>query len=158
MIILLNGSINSGKSSLAKVLAKKIPKAVILEIDTLRRLIKDVSLEEAIPINLENAVSLTGNFTRHGFNVIIPYPISEGNYKYFIKEFENTDQKIVAFTLDPSLEVAQLNRGGRKLSKWEQERVNYHYQIGIHKPSFGKIIDTTNLTINQTLKEVLNGL
>ena len=77
MIIFINGSINSGKSTIAKRLSEKIPNSIVLEIDVLRDFIKFVSLDKAIPINLENAVSLTKNFINHNFSVIIPYPLSK---------------------------------------------------------------------------------
>ena len=39
MIIFLNGSINSGKSTIAKLLVKAMPNAAIVEIDALREMI-----------------------------------------------------------------------------------------------------------------------
>ena len=58
MIVFINGSINSGKSTLAKLLADKLGNCAVLEIDNLREFIEWMPIEKAISINLENAISL----------------------------------------------------------------------------------------------------
>lgn len=47
--------------------------------------------------------------------------------------------KIVFFTLTPSLDKALTNRGGRELDNKEKERIKHHYDIGIPKPNFGEL-------------------
>lgn len=71
MIIFINGSINSGKSTVAKILVDKLPKTAHIEVDDLRKAIRWMSLEESIPINLENTASLIKNFVKRGINVIV---------------------------------------------------------------------------------------
>ena len=73
MIIFLNGSINSGKSTIAKLLAEKLGNSAIVEIDSLREFIDWMPLDKSIPINLENAVAVTKVFVKNNLNVIIPY-------------------------------------------------------------------------------------
>ena len=65
MIIFINGSINSGKSTIAKLLTQNIPQTANIEIDSLRHFIDWVEIDKAIPINLENAVLLIKNFVNH---------------------------------------------------------------------------------------------
>ncbi|MEI7477769.1 MAG: hypothetical protein WCJ81_04610 [bacterium] len=86
MIIFISGSINAGKSTIAKLLAEKIPQTANIEIDALRDFIPWLELEKAVPINLENAILLIQNFTKHGYNVVVPYPISQKNYEYVTRE------------------------------------------------------------------------
>lgn len=64
-------------------------------------------IDEAVPINLENAVSVIRNFAKRDLNVIVPYPLSEKNYDYMMDGLKDLDAKIHAFTLAPSLDVAQ---------------------------------------------------
>ncbi|MCX6702553.1 MAG: hypothetical protein NTW60_01640, partial [Candidatus Wolfebacteria bacterium] len=136
MIIFLNGSINAGKSTVAKILAKRIPNVALVEIDTLRDMIGWMPINQAVPINLENAVSVIRNFSKRGLNVIIPYPLSQKNYEYVMSGLKGIDTKIHVFTFAPNLEKALTNRGGRELDDRERERIKYHYEVGIHKPSF----------------------
>ena len=59
------------------------------------------------------------------------------------------------FTLAPKLETILTNRGSRELNDLERERIKHHYDIGIHNPSFGIIIDNTNQTPEETTKDIL---
>lgn len=156
MIIFINGTISSGKTTIAKLIQKEISNTVVLEIDILRNLISWVPIEDAIPLNLENAVSLINNFVKRKLNVIIPYPISQKNYNYFIKNLKDLDTQIFVFTLDPKPEELIKSKRGRNLDNWEKERIKYHTKIGLNKPSFGKIVDNTNQTPKETSKEILN--
>lgn len=156
MIIFINGSINSGKSTIAKILADKLPKTAHIEVDDLRNFIRWMPLEESIPINLENTVSIIKNFVKRRINVIITYPLSEPNFDYLQDELKNLGEKIYIFTLNPELDTI-LNRG-KKLTKWEKERIKYHYQIGINNPGFGIVIDTTHQTPEQTANFILSQL
>lgn len=154
MIIFINGSINSGKSTIAKRLSEKIPNLIVLEIDVLRDLIKFVPLDKAIPINLENTVLLTKNFVKHHFNVLIPYPLSKKNYDFLVEGLNNIKEKIYTFTLNPSIQVVLEGRG-RKLTEWEKERIKHHYKIKINKPDFGTIIDNSHQTPDETTNQIL---
>lgn len=156
MVIFLNGSVNAGKSTVAELLKKKIPNTAVIEIDKLRHFIDWISLDEAIPVNLANTADLIKNFAKAGINSIVPYPLSQNNYDFLTEKLKNLNEKIYFFTLSPTLEIALSDRGERKLDEQERERIKYHYGIKIHQPSFGRIIDNTNQTPDQTVQEVLD--
>ncbi len=82
MIIFLNGSINAGKSTVAKLLTKELPNTALVEIDAFHEMISWMPIEQSIPLNLENAVSVITNFAKKNLNVIIPYPLSQKNYDW----------------------------------------------------------------------------
>jgi len=156
MIIFINGSINSGKSTISKILAKELPNVALIEIDVLREMINCMPLEKAIPINLENAISLIKNFSRKGMDVIVVYPLSQKNYDYMMGELKDVDDKIYVFTLSPKLDKALTNRGERELTSEEKDRIKYHYDIGIHTPDFGEIIDNSEQSPGETAKVILD--
>ncbi|MDP2741554.1 MAG: hypothetical protein Q8O66_02635 [bacterium] len=156
MIIFLNGSINSGKTTVAKILARELPDSALVEIDTFHEIIDWMPIDQAVPINLENAVSVIKNFTKRGFNIIVPYPLSQKNYDYMISEVKNLDDKIYVFTLAPKLEKVITNRGERELTEEEENRIRYHYDIGIHTPKFGEIIDNSEQSPEETAKIILD--
>ncbi|MDE1975538.1 MAG: hypothetical protein KGI49_03465, partial [Patescibacteria group bacterium] len=155
MIIFLNGSINAGKSTVAKLLAKRLPDCALVEIDALREMIEWMPIDRAVPINLENAVAVIRNFVGRKMDVIVPYPLSQKNHDYLTDELKDLDTDIRVFTLAPRLEKALTDRGGRELSDWEKERVKHHYDIGIHSPSFGEIIDNSDQTPEETAVYIL---
>ena len=156
MIIFINGSINSGKSTVTKLLAKELSNTALIEIDVLREMIEWMPLEEAIPLNLENALTLIRNFITRDLNVIVPYPLSQKNFDYFTAGLKDLDIETHVFTLAPKLEKVLTNRGTRELTDWERQRIQHHYEIGIHKPTFGEIIDNTDQTPEETVKIILN--
>ena len=156
MIIFLNGSINTGKSTVAKLLVKELSNTALLEVDSLREMIEWMPIDQAVPINLENAISIIRNFVTKGLSVVVPYPLSQKNYDYVMSELKDLDTKVYVFTLAPKLEKALLNRGGRELEDNEKERIKYHYEIGISSPDFGEIIDNSEQTPQETAKVVLS--
>lgn len=158
MIIFINGSINSGKSTVSKLLAQKIERPAIVEIDSLSEFIEWMTVQEKISINLENAVSVIKNFVGNNFNVIVPYPLSQRNYDYMVNSLKDVGEKIFVFTLSPDLENVLKNRGKRELNEWEIERIKYHYSIGINNPYFGIIIDNTNQNPEKTTEIILKSL
>ena len=154
MIIFINGSINAGKSTIAKILASKIPNTANVEIDSFHEFIYWLEIDKAVPINLENAVLVINNFAKHGFNVVVPYPLSQNNYEYLKKELTNNE--LYFFTLSPDIKKAQSDTKDRVLTQWERDRIKHHYDIGISRPAFGKIIDNTNHMPDETAEEIIS--
>lgn len=154
MIIFINGTINSGKTTVAKILAQKIPNTANVEIDNLRNFIPWLEISKAISINLENALSVINNFAQHGYNVIVPYPLSQENYEFFKSKLDDYAKELFFITLAPDMNKILANTDDRKLTQWERDRIKYHYDIGIQKPSFGKIIDNTKQTPEETAEEI----
>jgi adenylate kinase family enzyme len=155
MIIFISGSINCGKSTVSKLLQEKLGNVALIEIDSLREFIEWMPLEQAIPLNLKNAVSIINNFVAEGLDVIVSYPLSEKNYNYLRENLDVNNLKIITITLAPRLEIALQNRGSRELTDREKERIRYHYEIGINNPSFGEVIDNSDQSPMETLSKIL---
>jgi len=156
MIIFLNGSINAGKSTVAKILAKSVKNTALLEIDVFHEMIEWMPIDEAVPLNLKNAVSVISNFIKRGLNVIVPYPLSQKNYEYMIDNLKDINTKVCFFTLAPKLEKVLTNRGSREITNQEKDRINHHYYIGIPNPTFGEIIDNSEQAPQETVDYILS--
>jgi hypothetical protein len=154
MVIFINGSINSGKTTIAKLLQKKIPNTAHIEVDDLRAFIGWMPLEESIRINLDNTVLLIDSFSRLGINSVVTYPLSKEDFEY-MKERIKARDTIYFFTLNPELRTALSNRG-RKLAEWEKKRIQHHYATKINSPGFGIEINNTHQTPEETADEVLS--
>ena len=158
MVILINGSINAGKSTVGKLIADALPQTALLEIDVLRDMVAWMPLETSIPLNLSNAVSIIKNFAAAGLNVVVPYPLSEANYAYLVASLGPEKIEVRAFSLAPRLDVALTNRGTRVLTDAERERVHYHYNKGIPTPTFGTIIDNSEQSPEETSRIIMDEL
>lgn len=155
MILLLNGTINSGKSTISQLLQEQLPNTAVVEIDSLRAFVSWMPLEQAIPLNLKNAVSVINNFVAEGLNVIVPYPLSQQNYDFLMEHLEADPARIHAITLSPRLETVLQDRGNRPLTEWETQRIQHHYQSGMNTPAFGQIIDNSEQTPQETVQQIL---
>lgn len=156
MVIFLNGSINAGKSMVAKLLRKEILNSALMEIDVFHEMIEWMPIEKAVPINLENALSVIRNFVKREINIIVPYPLSQKNYDFMMSGLKDLDTEIYVFTLSPKIETALTNRGSRELTEQEKNRIKHHYDIGISNPTFGEIIDNSDQTPEETVGYILS--
>lgn len=154
IIVFISGSINSGKTTLARLLKDHIPNCAHIEVDDLRAMINWMTLEESIPLNLKNTLSITKNFIEKNISVIISYPLSRSEYEFFNRNLPEDIDRFF-FTLNPKLEYALSNRGTRELNEGETQRIKYHYKSGINNPGFGITIDNTIQTPEETLNEIL---
>jgi len=156
MIIFLSGSINSGKSTIAKILIKRIPDCVNLEVDKICEFVDHIEKKEIEDIIFENVISLIKDYTKHGLNVIVSYPLSNGRFDYLESQLKESDLNIYLFTLNPRLEIAMSERGERRAKTIDSERVKFHYQIGINKLNKGVNIDNSDQTPEETVDEILS--
>jgi len=154
MIIFLSGSINSGKTTIAGLLKKEFPKSAHIEVDVLHDMVEWMPLEDAIPLNLKNTLSLALNFIDENLDVIITYPLNKDEYEFFNRNLPLETQRFF-FTLNPRLDYALSNRGSRELTGWEIERIKFHYETGINDPGFGIVLDTTMHAPEDTVNEIL---
>ena len=156
MILLLNGSINAGKTTVSKQLVQRLPRTAHVEVDDLREFIRFMPLLESIPLNLANAVAVTRNFVAFGLNVVISCPLRQQDYDFLVRELTPLGVSIFAVTLCPSMAVALTNRGTRELTEWELRRIPELYAEGIPNPAFGMMIDNTHQTPEETAREIMS--
>lgn len=156
-VILINGSINSGKTTVSYELKRLLPRTAHIEVDDLRNFIDWIELEESVPLNLKNTLAVGKVFLEYGLNVVISYPLSLEDYE-FLKEGFNS-YSVYCFTLCPPLEIAITNRGSRELTEKEVKRIPYHYESGISNPEYESIlIDNSDETPVKTALQIVEHL
>ena len=157
-LILVSGSINSGKSTTSRLLVERLPRAAHVQGAALRHFVTWLPLEEAVPITLQNIVSVSGNFLSAGFDVVVDYPLYRPSYEKLCGALSGTATGFDAFVLSPRLTVAQSRRGERALSPHEVERIAFHYSTNLHDPGFGIRIDNSEQTPQETVEAMLDHL
>jgi chloramphenicol 3-O-phosphotransferase len=156
MLILINGTMNAGKTTVARILQRRIPRTA--HVEKLLQFIAWMPLEEAIPLNIKNIVSLTRNFAEAGLNVVISYPVSMENFRRIEGALADLGQPIHAFTLAPPLEIAITNRGTRELAAWEVALIKQSYAEGYNNPGYGMVIDNSDQTPEETARIILEAV
>lgn len=152
MLIVLNGSINAGKTTTSKMLCQLLPRTAHIEVDSLREFIAWMPLEESLPINLESAVAVAHVLLKHGLNVVLSYPLRAEDYAWLRQQFACP---IHFFTLRPPLATSQSQRGERVLSEWEIARIAYHYHTEGANPDLGVVIDNSQMSPAETARAII---
>lgn len=152
MLVFISGSINSGKTSTSKALAKKLG-AAFVNVDDLNDTIPDFNLATDLDKSMNLAIQTINNYTKQGEDVIANYVVRQNDFDRFEHEIETQPQIVI--TLAPRLEVARSKRGDRELSDWEVSRIKHHYDTGIASPKFGHTIDSSDLTLDETVDSIL---
>lgn len=160
-IININGPINSGKSTISKLLKEKLPQCLFIEVDDL------LSDEEQEKLNLKleegwaertnrlNKIITREKIAKRYENIVFAYPMTDKTYHEW-KSWENENTKFINITLAPKLDICIQNRGTRELTQQEQERIKQMYKEGYHCSKFADlIIDNSNQTPNDTLQSIL---
>lgn len=162
-IININGPINSGKSTVSKILVNLLPKAVFIEVDELlpdeeQQLLKldfKAGIAERLKrLKIEIQKYISAN---HHDYVIFAYPMNNKNYNLW--KTMVGDNPFICITLSPSLEKCLSNRGNRELNSFEINRIKEMHQQKYHCPaSADLIIYNDNQSPEQTVAEILEFL
>ena len=164
MILLnINGPINSGKTTVSRILEKKLPDSLFIEVDNL------LSEDEAEKLGLsmceawqesvnrlERLILREKKSQKHRV-VFFAYPIGREYYERW-KSYEDENTRFINITLSPSKEEC-LRRGGDDMSQWEHDRILQMYEEGCHNPEFSDfILHNDDQTPEQTAQTVLDFL
>jgi ribosomal protein S18 acetylase RimI-like enzyme/8-oxo-dGTP pyrophosphatase MutT (NUDIX family) len=154
--LLLNGSINAGKTTVARALRVLFRALAHVEVDALSDFLPTLPLEEQIALNLKNAALVTRSLLDAGHPVVVTYPLSTDDHAELARAL--APYPVYTFTLAPPLEIALRNRGGRTLTVWEEERIRHHYATDIPRPAFGSVIDNSQESPDATARRILAAL
>ena len=162
LILNINGPINSGKSTVSKLLVTMLEHAVFIEVDNLmsnaERRILGLTVEGGWTEKLNRLdIKMDHLKTSHIYEtVIFAYPITERYYERWQLWDDGHNDRFVNVTLAPPMEVCLSDRGsGRKLSEWEINRVKEMYEKGMDSPSFSDlIIDNGDETPEETAAKI----
>lgn len=162
-IININGPINSGKSTVSKILVNLLPKAAFIEVDELLSDKEQISLKLDFKAGIaERLKRLETEVKKHIASnnydyIIFAYPMNVRNYNLWKNMVE--DSSLVCITLSPSMENCLKNRGTRELTAFEISRIKEMYCQEYHcPPNADLIIYNDNQTPEQTAQEIYDFL
>ena len=145
MLVLIDGPINSGKTTVSKCLAEILGKCVVIECDHLRHFADCLPLDRSIPYTLADAGSLAVKWLQRQFSVIINYPISP-NELHYIEDSIPKGIAIYRFSLQPRIDVCRSQRGVRTLESREITRIAEMYDARRREGVIGNVIDNSEMT------------
>ena len=156
LILNINGTINSGKTTVSKILMNLLLDATFFEVDELMSDEEEVKLELSMQDGWAerqkrlNKKLLDLKKSQEFETVIFAYPIADNTYQDW-KALEDKQTHFMNITLAPSLEECLKNRGARELDDWERNRIKEMYEEGYqNRPYSDFIINTDNQTPEET--------
>ena len=152
--ILVSGPINAGKTTVARLLARRIAGTAHVEGDALRAFVDCLPLEAALAPTLRNLADVSRNLLAADLHVVVDYLLRPADHAGLVEALAPAASAVHSFVLAPPLHVALSNRG-RPLDEWERARIRELYDERIHEPGFGITIDTAEQTPEQTVDEIL---
>ncbi|MBZ6076739.1 shikimate kinase [Microvirga puerhi] len=152
-VVLINGPINSGKTTLGLALSRCLQDAVFIDGDD-----HDAPDDAPLATRIEAALrrieahiaSLSARF------LIAAYPLEDADYERLRHACTCHRARFVVVTLAPPLDVALADRGERKLEQAERARIVEMYAEGYDaRPFSDLIIDTARLSPDQAADRVV---
>lgn len=130
MLVWLTGTINSGKSTVGRLLAEKLG-GHYLDCDSL--VARDKALYKWVQGTLDAALE---RMCAAQEPVVADYPLRPVDWEYLHGALPH----LRCICLAPPLEVVLTNRGTRELTEDEKERIKQMYATGYNKPPFAELV------------------
>lgn len=162
-VINIGGPINSGKTTVSKILSARLPSSVFIEVD---ELMSDDEIA-AMPVFRdrihERLRRLYAAIDKHIADgkldyVIFAYPMYPDTFNA-VSEITAGRADFVVVTLSPDMDKCRTNRGTRELTEWEVGRIKEMYDEGV--AAFAKsdlIIDNSAQTPDETATTIIDHL
>lgn len=159
-LYILTGPPGVGKSTISNLLASSLEKSVLIEGDTIYNFfiggrIKPWYKDAPLDLFWNNCIYLIKSYLENGYDVVFNYIINPSNFKRLEKEFSNyeivfkvlltTEEEIITRDKNRPLDCQMGLRSIELLNSFK----NYNYDKKY-------LLDTTNLTKEETLKQILN--
>lgn len=158
-IYLITGPAGVGKSTVSKLLAEKLEKSVLIEGDDVYHFVVGGYVApwkngNHLDLFWKNSKSLIKNSLESGFDVVFNYILDKKQIKEMQKEFKDCEIKFVCLMTD---EETILKRDKERPEDCQMGERCLVLLESFKKKNFDErnILNTSNLSISETLEEVL---
>ena len=155
-LLWINGSINAGKSTTARLLHQAIGQSINIELDAFSGFASQIAVDEKLEFVIEDALQIASHWQQRGYLPIVNGPVYGNELKFMREQCKKLDLVPFMITLSPPKEVAKQDRGARKLTDWERSRIDYHYEdCQITQQGFGYLFDNAQLSLEESVAKLL---
>lgn len=162
-ICLITGPAGAGKSSVAKALAEKFSRSVVINVDKLRGMViggyvrpwpHNDEVELQLFLSVKNACYIANNFLEKGFTVFIDDVVGRKFLEQYSTYFKEKNFK--TFLLLPSLETLLSRFDERGCDEELRKRTHdLHKSFSEKKDKLNwKIINSSNQTLEETVEQI----
>ena len=155
-VVWLNGPINSGKTTVGKIVAEKLG---CMFVDGDAHGEESDNLTTIIAVAYSRIGRLIRTAAVSNQDIVISYPMRQEDYRKILSLLAVIGADFFCVTLAPPLEIALEDRGYRPLDIWEISRIKEMYAEGYHERQFSDIIiDNSELAPDQTADKIIETL
>lgn len=167
MLIPITGIMAAGKSTVAQKLAEALPRSVHLRGDTFRRMIVNGQAEMGTELSPEArsqlslrykiAAQVAGLYLDAGFSVVYQDIILGDDLREVVQSLKGRNLHLVV--LCPDAETVGAREAGRSKTGYGTLPIEAFYRALVEEtPKLGLWLDTSQLTVDETVKTVLADL
>ncbi len=150
---------NSGKTTVAQILAEKLEGCSYYDADQESRKHQSAELSELIEKTMAYLTESGLKSAAIGHDVILSGVVYEQDFDNMKAAYEANGHDFYCIVMAPSAEVCSNDRGDRILSNWERTRIRDMYEKGYQNPEFADyIVDNSTQTPEETAEVVLKWL
>lgn len=152
---MLSGTINSGKTTCARRLVKRLAQPALVEVDQFFQFFPGQDIVEVSKSCLLAATAAIKRLAQLGHDVVVPYPLWRDDLLLILEELDDVATAIHLVTLVPHSAAVLGSRSKRKDKTWEQAVVQWHHELGVQRPVAGVVIDNTHQRSAETVRDIL---
>jgi hypothetical protein len=150
-IIILNGSVNAGKTTTGKALAAILPGAQFIDGDD-HGVSRSVPFQQMTDLSLDWLIDQIADAEAH--TLVIARPLRDTDYARLQPVVIARGAQLIVVTLAPPLAVVSTDRGDRQLDAWERNRIQEMYAEGYASRAFSDLIITEVTTPALTARQI----
>lgn len=166
-VTLITGAMAAGKSTVAQALAERLPRSVHVRGDLFRRMIVNGRAEMTpdpspgaiaqLHTRYELGVRTSLRYAQDGFDVVYQDIIMGPDLRWVTDELRAILRRVVVVVLCPSAEVLVAREAARPKAGygegWDPETLDR--ELRDHTPRIGIWLDSSTLTVDQTVDRIL---
>lgn len=159
-LYIITGPAGVGKSTISKRIASSLEKSVLIEGDDIYNQFVGGRIspwKENAPLDLfwENCLMLIDNYLKNGYDVVFNYIIKQKHFNVLKDKFNNYNRQFTVLLVDENTIVERDKERPKDCQMGERSLVLLNE---FKNENYDKkyILNTTNLTIDETTNEILN--
>ena len=150
LVIVINGTINSGKSTVGQGLAGRLPHTRFIEGDD-HGVASSAPFEQMLDLAIGRLARRIRDTREH---LVIAYPLRMQDYERRASASVAAGHRLMVVTLAPPLQVALGQRGDRVLGEDERRRIVHMYEEGYHNRPFTDVMVTGDPPISDVIERL----
>ncbi len=169
ILIIIDGPMGSGKSTVAQLLQKRIKeKTALISLDSLKRIVSDYKLDsyEHIELAAKSGAAMTNTYLKEGISVIVEKAFTKEEFLLSFLKLIKVKSKRFIYQIEVPFEVGfsrvkereKLKEKGIPRNKLKEKVTRNYTHYSNSKYSKAQVFDSSKLTPQQIVNKILKDI